>query len=225
MIKENKTYIWSLPTRIFHWSLALFILVAWISADDDFLQIHSAVGYALIVLALFRLLWAGMGPKYSHFRDLNFNLIKAVDFSKNVFTSKEKHLGHNPAASLVMSLIIIVTLIISVTGILTLGAQEAKGVFSSLNQTFLKDWELFEGIHELTANLLLVFIFMHLAGVASDKLLHGKDETLNSIITGYKNIKGESIKLNLLQKILFIIFFVITILIIYFTFTGLAFLY
>lgn len=48
-----RTYIWSLPTRIFHWSLVVFMIIVWLSADDDFLQIHSAFGYTITVLIIF----------------------------------------------------------------------------------------------------------------------------------------------------------------------------
>ncbi len=200
-------------------------MIVWLSADDDFLRIHSAFGYAIGVLILFRIVWSILGPKYSLLKDLNFDMKKAIVFSKNVFTSEEKHLGHNPAASIIMTLIVIITLLISVTGILALGEQEAKGLFSSLSTTFLKDLELFEELHELIANLLLVLIVMHLAGIFMDKLIHSKDETLKSIITGYKNITGESVKLTLVQKIIAAIFAIATVLIIILTFSGLSILY
>jgi len=221
-----QTYTWGLPTRIFHFSLVIFIVVAWISADDDYLQLHSAFGYAIGVLIVFRLIWGLIGPKYSHFRDFNFSIKKAIDFSKNVLShNNEKHLGHNPAAALVLFTLLIVIFIVVVTGVLTLGAQDAKGVFSSLNSTFFKDLELFEELHEITANIMLAFIAMHLAGLLTDWVLHRKDETLKSILTGYKKIDGQGSKINIFQSIIAIIFFILTALTFYFTFANISYFY
>jgi len=221
-----QTYTWGLPTRIFHTSLVLFVFIAWISADDDYLQLHSAFGYAIGVLIIFRLIWGLIGPKYSNFRDFNFSIKKAIDFSKNVLSqSSEKHVGHNPAAALVLFSLLIIIFIVVITGVLTLGAQDAKGVFSSLHDTFFKDLELFEELHEIFANIMLAFIAMHLAGLLTDWVLHKKDETLKSILTGYKRIDGESSKINIFQSIIAIIFFILTSLTFYFTFANISYFY
>ena len=222
-----RTYIWSLPTRIFHWSLVVFMIITWLSADDDFLQIHSAFGYAIAVLIIFRLLWGVFGPKFSRFSDFNFKLDKVLEFIRDLlsFKRKKKYLGHNPISSIIMFLMIISTFIITITGILALGIQEAKGYFAFLNQTFLKELELFEELHEFSANILLLFIFIHLSGVLTDRLIHKEDETLKSIITGYKNLEGHNIKLTIFQILIAFAFFILTILVIYFTLTNLTVLY
>lgn len=222
-----KTYIWSLPTRVFHFLLVVFILIAWLSADDDFLQIHSAVGYAIAVLLIFRLLWGIIGPQYSKFKDFNFKMSEALTFARSIFTfnGSKKYLGHNPAASILMFMMIIILSLIVLTGILDLGIQEGKGFFAFLHQTSIGKLELFEELHEIFANILLLFIVMHLAGILTDKLLHSEDKTLQSMMTGYKHIKGQDIKLNLFQILISFVFFILTFLIIYFTFTNLPFLY
>ncbi len=221
-----QTYIWGLPTRIFHFSLVIFIIVAWISADDDYLQLHSAFGYAIGVLIIFRLIWGLIGPKYSHFRDFNFSIKKAIDFSKNILSpNNEKHLGHNPVAAFVLFTLLIIIFMVVITGVLTLGAQDEKGVFRGLYSTFFKDLELFEELHEIFANIMLTFIAMHLAGLLTDWLLHRKDETLKSILTGYKKIDGQGAKINIIQSIIAIIFFILTSFTFYFTFANISYFY
>lgn len=223
---EDQTYVWSLSTRLFHTSLVLFIIIAWLSADDDFLQIHSAFGYAIGALILFRFIWGIIGPKYSHFRDFNFSIKKAIEFSKNILThNNKKYLGHNPAASLTLFFMLILIGLIVFSGTLALGEQEAKGIFSGLNNTFFKKLEFFESLHEVLANTLLLFIFIHLSGVLVDTLLHKKDQTLKSIITGYKHIRGENIKTNLFQNTIALLFFIITVVLIYYTFSNGTILY
>lgn len=198
----KKSYIWSLPTRVFHLLFALFILIAFLTDDDEFLRFHAIAGYSILILLIFRVYWGYFGPKYSLFKDFPANKNEAKEFLKNIFNDKQKYIGHNPLASYVMITMLIVTFIVIVTGILAYGIQDGKGVASFLNDSFFKNMKLFKEIHEFSANFLIFLIVAHLVGIAFDRLFHKKHETLNSIATGYKmTVEEESIKLSFFQKI------------------------
>jgi cytochrome b len=204
-----KSYIWSLPTRVFHWLFALLILVAFLTDDDDLLTYHAIIGYALLILLGFRFFWGYLGPKYSKFKDFPLGIKNLKAFMRTILSSQQNFIGHNPAASYVMLGMFIVVFIVIVTGALTFGIQEGKGVFSFLNDSFFKKMELFEALHEFFANVLIALIAAHLIGIASDKLLHSKHETLQSIFTGYKVTQEKSsISLSLFQKFIAFIFFI-----------------
>ena len=205
----KKSYIWSLPTRVFHLLFALFILVAFLTDDDKLLKFHAIAGYSILILLFFRVYWGYFGPKYSLFRDFPANKSEAKEFFKNIFDDKQKYIGHNPLASYVMIAMLIVTFIVIVTGVLAYGIQEGKGIASFLNDSFFKKMKLFKEIHEFSANFLLFLIVMHLVGIAFDRVFHKKYETLNSIATGYKMTdEDESIKLSFLQKLFAIFIFI-----------------
>ena len=52
----QKSYIWSLPTRVFHFFFVLFILLAFLSDDEDrLLNYHALAGYAVLILLIFRM--------------------------------------------------------------------------------------------------------------------------------------------------------------------------
>ncbi|AYJ81119.1 cytochrome B [Aliarcobacter cryaerophilus ATCC 43158] len=205
----KKSYIWSLPTRVFHFLFALFILIAFLTDDDKLLNYHAIAGYSIFILLVFRVYWGYFGPKYSLFKDFPANKNEAKEFLKNIFDDKQKYIGHNPLASYVMIAMLIVTFIVIVTGILAYGIQDGKGIASFLNDSFFKKIKLFKEIHEFSANFLIFLIVAHLAGIAVDRLLHKKHETLNSIATGYKMTQeDESIKLSFLQKLFAIFIFI-----------------
>lgn len=204
-----KSYIWSLPTRFFHWLLALFVTLAFLTEDDDWITYHVAIGYALLILILFRITWGIFGPKYSKFTDFTLSISKSKEYLKNILDTKQKFIGHNPLASFVMLSMLLVIFFTIISGVLTLGIQEGKGILSFLNSDFFKEMDLFEDVHELFANLLLFLIGLHLVGVFSDKLLHPKHKTLNSIFTGFKSTKENmSIQLNIYQELIAFFFFV-----------------
>ena len=200
--KMKASYIWSLPTRVFHALFAVFILLAFLTGDEDNLLLyHAIIGYSIFILLLFRVGWGLFGPRHSKFKDFPLSIKKAKEFLGELLTAKSKYVGHNPLASFVMVAILATVFLAIITGVLTFGIQEGKGIASSLNSSFFKEMELFEEVHELFANLLIALIIAHLSGVFVDKVLHGKNKTLNSIANGYKMTdEKEDISLNIYQK-------------------------
>ncbi len=205
----QKSYIWSLPTRVFHALFALFIAISFLSAEDEWLNFHAIIGYGVLILVIFRIFWGLFGPKYSLFKDFPFGKQNIKEFLNHIFDANQKYVGHNPLASYVMISMMVIAILAVITGALTFGIQEGKGIFSFLNSSFFKNMELFEEIHEVFANLFIALIVVHILGVLVDKLLHKKHETLNSIISGYKIIdENKSIKLNIYQKMFSLLMFI-----------------
>lgn len=61
--------IWDLPTRLFHWALALCVigLVVTGSVGGGWMNWHMRLGYAVLTLLLFRLVWGFIGGHWSRF--------------------------------------------------------------------------------------------------------------------------------------------------------------
>ena len=78
--------------------------------------------------------------------------------------------------------------------------------------------EFFKEAHEITANLFLALVLLHLLGVVVDLVFHSKNETLKSIFTGYKNIESINVKLNGFQKWYSVIWFLIPLIFFYLAF-------
>ena len=206
----EKSYIWSLPTRIFHTLFAVFILIAFLTDDDKLLNYHAVIGYAVLILLIFRVCWGIFGPKYSRFKDFPIGKQNVKEFIGNIFEENQKYLGHNPLASYVMIAMFVVVFLTIVTGILAFGIQEGKGILSSLNTPYFKEMELFGEIHELFSSILIALIIAHLSGIFVDRILHKKHQTLNSIVTGYKiSQEKKSIRLNIFQKLFALVMFIV----------------
>ena len=81
-----KTYIWALPTRIFHWLLVIGFSAAYLLGDADGLRnVHYAFGAFVGTLVFFRLIYGLIGPGYSNFKDFPIGFKNQVDFFKNYF--------------------------------------------------------------------------------------------------------------------------------------------
>jgi cytochrome b len=195
-----KTYIWSLPTRIFHWLLVIGMIAAYIVAEEeDLLNVHSSIGYAVGILLIFRIIWGFAGPQFSRFSDFPIGIAALKSFFTDMKTSKSNFPGHNPAASFVMLGIILLSLIIVISGTLLL-ASEGQGLFAFIQIGLSED--TLKGVHEIAVNIVIALVIFHLLGNLVDFIFNKKVGTLQSMFTGYKNIEGESVKLNTFQKIL-----------------------
>lgn len=205
-----KTYIWALPTRIFHWLMAVSFAIAFILSDFEELQnLHFAFGLFVGAIIFFRLIYGIIGPKYSNFRSFPIGIKSQQEFIKTFFLKTKTYSGHNPAASLVMLSIFLVGLSCSISGYL-IYATENNILQIALNDDFLEE------IHEIAANLFLFLVGIHLLGVIFDLVFHSKVETLKSIFTGYKKVDDEDVKLNKVQKFFSILWLIIPTLLFYY---------
>lgn len=181
----QRTLIWDLPTRLFHWSLALSFAGAWLTSDgDQWRAIHVFLGYLMLGLVGFRVLWGFAGSHFSRFASFWFGPKEAFDYLKQVAGGHAaRHVGHNPTGSLAIYLLLALALVIGVTGILTLGGDEQQGLaagwFSFSQIGLLKQ------LHEALAILMLLLVFGHITGVVVESVLH-KENLARSMITGVK---------------------------------------
>jgi len=186
--------VWDIGVRLFHWSLVLFFTIAYISEDIELIHVYA--GYVVSGLILFRLLWGLIGSKYARFGNFIYGKKTALVYLRSLFTKQPQHyIGHNPIAGWM-----IITLLISISLVtwsgMELYAADGKGPLTNVTVEFIStanaddDGEkvdsIWEEIHESLANLTLVFIFVHVAGVVLSSLIH-RENLVRSMISGYKN--------------------------------------
>lgn len=191
-----KTYVWTLINRIFHWLLAIGFVLAYILGDfDEFHSLHFAFGAFVGTLLFFRILFGFFGPAYAHFRDFPINLKNQIAFFKNFKKEDATYVGHNPAAAAVMLAIFIMGFMTAFIGFMLYNAR-FQGYFNvSINPRTLKE------LHEIFANVFLVLVLVHLLGILVDFLFRKKEQTLVSMVTGFKKVKGNNASLNKVQQV------------------------
>ena len=65
---KNKLLVWDLPVRLFHWCLVISLLAAWYTSDGErnLIDYHLKIGYFILALIIFRLIWGVLGTKYAN---------------------------------------------------------------------------------------------------------------------------------------------------------------
>lgn len=100
---------WDLPTRLFHWTLALLVVAAWVSYEfaedlgDETLVWHRANGLAILILVVWRLLWGIWGSSTARFASFVRAPAAVLAYARALVASRApRFLGHNPLGALMV---------------------------------------------------------------------------------------------------------------------------
>ncbi|MFT7880144.1 MAG: cytochrome b/b6 domain-containing protein [Sulfurimonas sp.] len=197
----TKSYIWPLFNRVLHIALILFFGISFILGDmDELLDYHAIFGILFALLFVIRIIWGFIGPKYSKFQDFNFNRSDLKAYLLSPLSHVKEYIGHNPASSYAIIAMMILGVFTALTGMLAYGIEKNHGIFSFLHSDFFKQMEIFEEMHEISANLLLGVIGIHAAGSLIDRFIK-KGDAIDAMINGYKTLSSHiEIKMNIFQK-------------------------
>jgi cytochrome b len=169
--------VWDPAVRIFHWSLAVSILIAWLTGDE-WMDVHIWAGYVAAALIAFRLLLGFVGTPHARFSDFARSPLALLRYARDVITGRDaRYLGHNPAGG-----IMILALMATVAAIAITGWMQTRDAFWG------EEW--LEELHETLANGLLVLIFLHIAGVIFASVRHSENLVL-AMITGNKRLSAQ----------------------------------
>ncbi len=93
--------VWDLPTRLFHWSVAICFtgLVITGTVGDAALVFHFRFGYAMLALLLFRIFWGVLGGRWSRFGSFLFSAKTTLTYLKGK-SPLEADVGHSPLGAL-----------------------------------------------------------------------------------------------------------------------------
>ena len=169
--------VWDVPTRVFHWLLVLSFGGLFLTAESErYRDIHVVLGYTLLGLIAFRLLWGFFGTRYAQFRSFLFKPGEIVAYVRSLFKGKPAHyVGHNPAGSVAIWLLLILGISTGVTGVMLF--QDIGG-------------EAVEELHEFVSNTMLAVALIHISGVVVSSLMH-RENLVRSMVTGFKQMPGQ----------------------------------
>lgn len=168
----GKIAVWDLPTRVFHWSLALSFTGAFLTAESErWRDVHVMLGYTLLGLIVFRLIWGLAGSRYARFSSFVAGPARVKRYLASLLTRQpEHHVGHNPAGALAIVALLGLGLAISFSGLAT---------YNDIGGEWLED------LHEGTSNAMLAVVVVHIAGVVVSSFMH-RENLVGAMITGNK---------------------------------------
>lgn len=158
--------VWDAPVRIVHWLIALAIPTLWWTASHDQLEWHRRIGYAVLGLIIFRLIWGFAGGSTARFASFVRGPRAVLAYARTLVGPKtDPAVGHNPMGG--WSVVALIALIVAETGFglfsVDIDGMESgplAGMVSFDAGRFAAQW------HHWLFNGLLILIGLHLAAIA-----------------------------------------------------------
>jgi len=208
MNNESTVYVWDIYVRIFHWALLILFFTAYFSGEEENL-VHIYSGYAVLGLIIFRVFWGFAGSQYARFSNFIYPPSEFIRYLKTLISgSPKRYLGHNPAGGYMVVALLLSLFAVTLSGLKVYAIEEGRGPFAGgnpeikiitsvhadrdeyyneeeNNEDVENEEEFWEEIHEISTNITLFLIFLHIAGVFLACHLH-KENLIMAMITGRK---------------------------------------
>lgn len=188
--------VWDLPTRLFHWLLALCVVTSLLTGFFDGIlgkstfTWHQRAGYCAVGLVAFRLVWGFVGGTYARFASFlkGPGAIARYLASWRAGGNGEPTLGHNPLGGW------------SVMAMLAaLGTQAVTGLFLSLEdygfQAPLAKYvsgatsDRLNALHGWIAWVVIALVALHLGAILFYAVVK-KTNLVTAMVTGFRRVRS-----------------------------------
>lgn len=179
----NKKLVWDLPVRLFHWLLVAGIGGLWYTGETGYENTHMKIGYCIIGLLIFRVLWAIFGTKHSRIASFFPTPKSLVSSVKGLFDKDAAYyVGHNPLGAVSAIVMLVLVGLQAVTGLFTKGEIWYGPYTSALSSSLVKK---LDGIHHVNFNYILIAAGVHIFAIFF-YLFYKKQNLITPMITGKK---------------------------------------
>jgi cytochrome b len=213
---EREVRVWDLFVRIFHWTVAIGFFVAYFSEDGP-ITIHVWAGYAVGALVLLRIVWGFVGPQHARFSDFVWKPGVVLRYLGDLMMLRgHRYLGHSPGGGAMVVALLIGLFVTVGSGLVLYAVEENAGPLAGIvtgastqesvpavgeegqydeveergDERGAGSEELWEEAHEVLANLTLVLVILHVAGVLLASYVHHENLT-RAMLTGRKRAPSE----------------------------------
>lgn len=182
----HKVRVWDLPTRIFHWALAIAVVGLLVTGKigGDAMPWHARLGYAVGVLVLFRLMWGVLGGHWSRFSSFAFAPRRAWHYVRGMLPPTA---GHNPLGALSVYAMLGFLLLQVASGLFSETKDDFSGPLAVLVSNDIVHW--LTGYHKKVGQwVLIALVVLHVVAIAY-YALRGQN-LVGPMVSGDKFVAG-----------------------------------
>jgi cytochrome b len=182
----DKRLVWDLPLRAFHWLLVLSILGLYLTgkAGFEWMPYHFYLGYTVIGLLLFRIIWGFIGPKHARFGGFLPGPGKLFGYlGKILKADSTPSIGHNPAGAVMVVVILVLVGLQAFSGLFTTDDIAWAGPYNPAVSTALAS--KLTSLHHINFNILATVIWLHIAAILFYRF-YKKQDLVTPMVNGYK---------------------------------------
>lgn len=189
--------VWDSIIRIGHWLLVIGFFTNYIM-EDEVMSLHVWIGYSIVAIVLFRVLWGVIGTEHARFGDFVRSPSTVARYLGDLFRGRAKHyLGHNPAGGIMILLLLACMTALAFSGIVLYALEENAGPLAGwvveageggAQAIWSADEHFWEETHEVLVNVMLGLVLIHVLGVVISSRLH-RENLVRAMFTGRKPVR------------------------------------
>jgi cytochrome b len=181
---KHEIRVWDLPTRLFHWTLTLCIVlgIIFVKIGGNAMQWHAYCGYLALALVVFRIIWGFAGSWHARFANFVPSPKRLVAYLKGETAGG---LGHNPLGGLSVIALLLAVLLQASTGLFADDDIFFQGPLtkyvSNATVAFLTS------IHRFNQYIIMALVALHIGAILFYQI-YKKESLVGPMITGDKKI-------------------------------------
>ena len=177
---KQQIRVWDAPLRIFHWLLALSVIVGLVTGwlgGSSWIGWHERTGLFIIGLLSFRLAWLVLGSTYARLSTLLGSLLSLPQY----FAGQWRQLGHNPLGVLSVLAMLAMLSWQAVSGLFANDGSVYTGpLYRLVSSSFSGD---LTRLHKLGLWIIIGLIALHLLAILLHFVLK-KHNLVKAMLTG-----------------------------------------
>ena len=178
--------VWDAPTRLFHWLIVLLVPAAYISIKGGFPAVHLAIGYTMLALLLFRLVWGFAGSDTARFSRFLTSPRAALRHLRHLTVREaDTQIGHNAAGGWMVALMLVLLATQVTTGLCARDRHQNAGPLAK----YFDDGtvKLLSTIHAINFKLIFAAAVIHVLVVGVYVFVKRQD-LVRPMVTGKKRL-------------------------------------
>jgi cytochrome b len=188
-----KVRVWDLFVRIGHWALVAAFAVAYLTEGEPRV-VHTLAGYVVAVYVVARIVWGFVGSEPARFASFVVSPFAGLRYLGALLTGRApRHIGHSPAGGWLVLWLLAARAATTVAGLTLYAVHDGAGPFAGFVAPAAHGpgvpedprEEFWEETHELAANVTLLLVLLHVAGVVVASRAH-KENLARAMVTGEK---------------------------------------
>jgi cytochrome b len=188
---ERVVRVWDLPTRLFHWALAVALVAQVVTGKigGDALTWHMRIGYCIFALIVFRLVWGFVGGHWSRFTSFIYGPASMLRYLRNRQAAGDLfHVGHNPLGSASVFAMLAILIVQVATGLV---ADDEIATVGPLNRFVSAAFGLSATAWHKGAGLAIIItlVVLHIAAVLFYRVRRQQD-LIGPMFSGDKVLPG-----------------------------------
>ena len=188
----HRIRVWDLPTRIFHWALAVLVVFSFTTGKigGGWMEWHLKSGYAILTLLAFRMAWGVVGGHNARFASFLRGPRAAWAYARETLASRHPaSLGHNPLGGWMVMLMLAILIVQAATGLF---ADDDISTQGPLAAKVSNAWVArMTTIHKYNEWVVVAAAALHVIAIAAYRWGF-KEDLLSPMLHGWKTLPAGS---------------------------------